>query len=292
MKILLTGASGLFGSEFHRYSNEQGATVILLDRRSFSWTDHDANIKALEGVDCIVHAAANTNVEACELDPSTCYKDNALFTERLSYAASHAGCKFVYISSTGIYGTHKENEPYHEYDDVRPTTHHHRAKWLSEKNVSRTSNQNLIVRVGWLFGGAPDNPKNFVARRIEEALRNQGSVISSNQEQKGVPTFVKDVVQTLYKLIINNETGIFNLVNQGAGSRFDYVSSIVEAAAINTKVIPASANSFNRHAKVSDNEMAINLKLEQLGYPALPHWKERLRDYIGNDLKHWLSEQK
>jgi dTDP-4-dehydrorhamnose reductase len=288
MKILVTGSSGLIGTTLCDYLKSRGEDIDVLNRDLFSWSDHGNNIERLSDYDCIVHTAASTNVEACEQDPPNCYRDNTLLTERLAYAASQAGCKFVYVSSTGIYGTEKEHEPYTEYDMVNPTTHHHRAKWLGEKAVNQFVKNALIVRAGWIFGGIPNNPKNFVARRIEEALNARTKPLRSNSQQRGVPTFVGDFVAKLYELLKNNEVGTFNLVNQGFASRFDYVSKIIELSNLDVEVLPISADSFNRKAKVSNNETAITLKLVQLGYTPLPPWTESLGMYIQSDLSQWI----
>ena len=292
MKILVTGASGLLGSIICSYFEQQGEQVKTLDRKTFSWTSHDENLKNLEGIDCIIHAAANTDAEACELDPEKCYKDNTLFTERLSFAASQLECKFVYVSSTGVYGIGKPYEPYNEYDTVKPTTHHHQSKWLGENAVSKYGKNSLIVRAGWIFGGSTNNPKNFVARRIEEALSLKDKQIYSNSEQRGVPTYVLDFATRLYELIKKDEVGTFNLVNIGTASRFEYVSKIIEFAQLDVKVLPISSTAFNRKAKVSNNETAIPLKMIQMGYETLPEWTESLEIYIKTDLKHWIIKKR
>jgi dTDP-4-dehydrorhamnose reductase len=291
MNILVTGSSGLLGSTICSYFAQQGEQVKTFDRNAFSWTSHDENIKNLRGIDCIIHAAANTDAEACELDPAKCYKDNTLFTERLSFAAGILDCKFVYVSSTGIYGTEKSFNPYTEYDNIRPTTHHHQSKWLGEIAVNKYVKNSLIVRTGWIFGGHINNPKNFVARRIEEALNTKNNQIYSNIEQRGVPTFVRDFSSRLYELIKNGEVGTFNLVNSGNASRFEYVSKIIEFANLDVEVLPISATAFDRVAKVSNNETAIPLKMFQIGYEPLPDWTESLELYIRSDLKNWITKK-
>lgn len=292
MKILITGSNGLLGSTLFDYLTLKGEFVERFNRNNFSWDSHKLNIDQFITFDCIIHAAANTNVEACELDPQSCYKDNALLTERLAYAANEAKCKFIYISSTGIYGKSKKSEPYNEYDAVNPTTHHHKSKWLGEQAVNKYIKNALILRSGWIFGGNPDNPKNFVARRIEEALNSSSKQIQSNSQQIGVPTFVEDFAVKLYELLKNNEVGTFNIVNQGGSSRFEYVKKIIEVAALDVEVHPTNAGIFNRKAKVSNNESAIMLKIEQLGYDKLPFWQESLEKYINYNLSNWLEEKK
>ena len=289
--MLITGANGLLGSELCSHFELKGEQISKFHRAKLSWIDHRVNINQLIPFDCIVHSAANTDVEACELDHDNCYKDNALFTERLAFAASQANCKFIYISSTGIYGTAKKDVPYTEYDQVNPTTCHHHAKWLGEQFVNQYSRNPLIVRAGWLYGGRPDSPKNFVVRRLDEALNSSTGEIHSNVQQRGVPTSIADFAKKLYELIINGEYGTFNIVNQGYASRFHYVSKIVEFANLNVRVSPTYGRSFNRRAKVSDNEAAVALKLAQLGYDILPNWESSLARYVQVDLNDWLLQR-
>ncbi len=290
MKILITGSSGLLGSTLYDYFTNQGEIVERFNRATFSWENHSDNIEKLVNFDCIVHTAAKTNVEACELDPASCYKDNALFTERLAFAASHTNCKFVYISSTGIYGSGKMKDPYTEADVVNPTTHHHRSKQIAELAVNHYLKNALILRTGWIFGGKPDNPKNFVARRIEEALASKTKQIFSNIQQIGVPTCATDFAVKLHEMLGKNEAGTFNVINQGCASRYDYVMEIIKIAGLNVKVLPMPSTLFNRVAQVSQNEFAISIKLQQLGYENLPDWQTSLEKYIRVQLNNWLSQ--
>lgn len=292
MKVLVTGANGLLGSSICELLTARHFEVYKLNRRDFSWDCNDKNVELLRKFDIVIHAAANTNVEECELDPDSCYRDNTLLTELLSFAASQAGCKFIYISSTGIYGCSKEDTPYTEYDSIKPTTHHHNSKWLAEQAVLSYCKSALVIRAGWLFGGSPKNKKNFVARRLEEALISTNRKIFSNSSQRGVPTFVDDFSETLYQMIIRNEFGVFNLVNEGRASRYEYVKAIIDIAQIDVEVIPVSSTTFNRHAAVSNNEMAFSLKLRHLGYQPLPLWSDSLRTYITRDLLEWIEIEK
>ena len=54
------------------------------------------------GNNFFIHAAANTNVEECEVNPDRCYRDNFLLTELLAKACSLAEVPFLFISSTGV----------------------------------------------------------------------------------------------------------------------------------------------------------------------------------------------
>jgi dTDP-4-dehydrorhamnose reductase len=289
MNILITGSRGLVGSSLYDYLSNKNENVSRFDRETFSWSDNSLNVSVLRNFDVVIHAAANTNVEECELNPNFCYRDNTLLTEKLAYAAGIAECKFVYISSTGVYGDNKTDEPYSEYDSVNPTTHHHRAKWLGEQAVNNFVKNSLVIRTGWIFGGDTENPKNFVAQRVLEGIKSVNKEIQSNKDQIGSPTFVHDLSMKIYELLLNGEIGLFNLVNEGIASRLKFVRKIINLAKLDVNVIPVDAKLFNRKAKVSINESATTTKLTQLGYEALPSWEESLEFYINENIKVLLS---
>ena len=287
MKILLTGATGLLGSAIVEAAQQRHTVCDALARPSSSLHDFTtaALTDRLRGYDVLIHAAANTDVEQCETAPDDCYRDNFLLTELLAIAAANANVKMVFISSTGIYGDAQQT-PYREYDSVHPQTHHHRSKAMAEQAVMGQDRRNLVIRTGWLFGGAAANPKNFVARRIEEArnaVKGKG-FIESNAEQRGVPCFNQDIAARILDLAALDRNGVYNCVNNGSASRYDYVSAVVQLAGMSLDVKPSSAAAFNRKAKVSNNEMAINWKMDALGMCAMPEWRDSLSHYIQNVL--------
>ena len=280
MKIAITGASGLLGSAFVQEIASKGHAIKRIDRSALFLQSSRETALQLSGANWLIHTAANTNVEQCETDIDACYRDNLILTDILVEAALRESVPIVYISSTGVYGA-RESVPYAEYHDAFPTTHHHRAKFLSEQAVLRAGMGSLVIRTGWLFGGAVTNPKNFVARRIEEAIRAllNREVLKSNEEQIGCPTYTHDVVQQVMSLMASGHSGIFNCVNNGLASRFDYVTEIVRLAGIPIEVVPAAVSS-NRIAKVSNNESAVNWRMSQLKFKSMPYWQDSLASYI------------
>jgi dTDP-4-dehydrorhamnose reductase len=282
MNVLLTGASGMLGTACRVAFKRAGIKFHALTQEQAWRLARGNNDRVLDGIDFMVHAAANTNVEQCEFSPDACYRDNFLLTEGLAKVCAKASVRLVFISSTGVYGT-TEDIPYREYSLARPTTHHHRAKLLGEYSVLAAACKNIVIRTGWLFGGPIQNPKNFVARRIEEALAASvaATPVISNNEQRGCPTYTNDVAERLISLVTGDYDGLFNVVNEGNASRFEYVSAILDAAGIRVPVEAAPSQAFKRRAIVSVNEMAINWRASEMGLPEMPHWRSSLDAYVG-----------
>lgn len=283
MKIIITGSSGLLGSMLVNIATSEGHESIALKRVDFQGKDLASICQLIANYnpDVLIHCAANTNVELCEIEYEKCYQDNVGLTEILLNATKMLDITFVFISSTGIYGSYKSS-PYNDFDAVKPTTHHHNSKRLAEKKVHEYSHKSLIIRTGWLFGGV-SKQKNFVINRINEALSSDGEIFS-DETQVGNPTSVVDLSRNIMLLLEQGWTGTFNCVNQGPASRYEYVKEIIKISGLSTKVTPVDATKFKRVAKVSSNESAVNTKLALYGIDLMPHWKKSLTKYI-NQIK-------
>lgn len=277
MRVLVTGATGLLGSEILRALANSGFIGTAFDRSAFLEATQSKRSSMLSGFEVVIHAAANTNVEQCEVEPERCYYDNCFLTEQVFHHARRNGVKFVFISSTGVYGRHK-TEPYHEYDKVSPTTVHHHSKHISEQTVL-TCSKTLVVRTGWLFGGSFENKKNFVLNRLKEIRATKGPIYA-NTTQVGTPTYARDCASALLKLIAEDCAGIYNIVNDGRASRFDYVRRIVELSGAPFEVLPSDASIFKRHADVSENEAAISYRMRFERRHQLRPWQDALTDYM------------
>jgi len=285
-KILITGSKGLLGKELYRALeslseyNITGIDIIdldLSDRNSVKEYFADREF------DIIIHTAANTNVDVCESDIELAYKVNTISTQNILDFIDCNKTKFVYISSTGIYGDYKTSE-YTEFDEVAPTTIHHKSKKESEVLIRERVNSYLILRIGWLFGGDIENPKNFIINRCKEA--SSKDVMFSDPFQKGNPTYVKDVIKQLLLILKENLIGVYNCVGKNTVSRYEYVLAIIKEFGFDV-VVTKNEKPFKRLAPVSKNESADNLKLKLLGLDIMNDWELGLKEYVNNCKERW-----
>lgn len=267
MRAVVAGGGGMLGSAF---LEALGPSGIRLAR------DADP-AAALAGADLLINCAADTRVDAAEADEAAAHAVNAVLAGRLAAAAQSAGAGFVHVSSTGCYGAWKD-EPYTEADPLRPTTAHHRTKAEGEALVLAAHPGALVIRTGWLFGGDRGQPKNFVWKRIVEA--DGRDEIACDDSQRGNPTFVGDLVSQVLALATAGRSGVYNAVGEGVARRSDYVRAIVEAAGLETRVVPAPAGRFARPAPVSPNEGALNARLDAEGLSRMRPWRVALADYV------------
>lgn len=285
-KVLVTGTDGMLGSNLIKLLPYE---IIGFNSIDLDVTDFTKCIEVLdyERPNIIIHTAAYTNVEDCEISKDKAYKVNTLGTQNLVNYCINKDILFIYISSTGIYGLEKEKEPYNEFDEVNPTTVHHKTKYEAEKIVQNHLSKYLILRTGWLFGGNIKHNKNFVYKRYLEALGSKE--IFGDNSQIGNPTYINDFVKQIRILIENNQYGVFNCVNKAYNvSRYNYVEKIIELFELNCIVQVSSENIFKRVAPVSNNESAINYKLNLLNLNIMDEWEKSLEIYI-NILKQEIE---
>ncbi len=286
MKILITGSNGMLGSNLLKLLPYKvvGFTSNELDITNYK---NILTILELEKPNIIIHTAAYTNVEDCEVNIDKAYKVNTIGTQNLVNYCIDKDILFIYISSTGIYGTKKINEPYNEFDEVNPTTIHHKSKYEAEKIVQNHLSKYLILRTGWLFGGDITHNKNFVYKRYLEAKNNQ--IMYSDDSQIGNPTYIEDLVKQIEILIKKNQFGIFNCVNEAKNiSRYDYTKRIVKLFDLKCEVKIAPQGMFKRVANVSKNESAVNYKLHLLKLDIMNNWEKSLFKYI-EELKREIN---
>ena len=188
MKVFLTGASGILGSQIYDELITAGAEVLAFNSVTIELGDYaDVESKMYNfRPDVVIHAAAMTNVDLCEEEKDKAISINITGSRNMARAADAINAKIVYISSCGVYGDGKTS-PHNELDATNPSTYHHFTKLQGEHGIKEYNKQFLIIRPGWLFGGTPQHKKNFVEARRKEAAN--ASVISSAIDKVGSPTY-------------------------------------------------------------------------------------------------------
>jgi dTDP-4-dehydrorhamnose reductase len=290
MKVLLTGARGMLGTSFKMALKD--VELICTERSELSVAEPQKLFDLVDrvGPSVVLNCAAHTDVESAERDPDMAFRANWILPSILAIACRRQQALFVHFSSTGCYGREKQ-EPYSEEDPVQPTTVYHRSKILGEEAVKEAGCEFLILRAGWLFGGDPNHAKNFVWKRLLEALASERMI--SDASQTGNPTFVGDVVRQTRLLIDVGLRGTYNCASQGSVSRFEYVRRIVHAAGLPCSVEP-TMTPFPRLAQVSPNEAAINYRLRLLGLDIMPEWQSAVDAFVASLVAapEWLAVSK
>lgn len=155
MRILLTGGSGLLGTE-----------ILKLGTKMLSPGSKDLDIRDASAVsayvadaapDIILHAAAATNNRDIEADPSAALDVNIKGTANIARACLGTRIRLVYVSTDYVYKGDRGN--YAETDELLPSNLYAWTKLAGEAAV-RAVADHLIIRTS--FGAARfDYPQAF-----------------------------------------------------------------------------------------------------------------------------------
>lgn len=279
--MLVTGAGGMIGD--YLIPTFHPDEMMLTTRQTLDVTDHRAVSRLIRELrpQVVLHLAAQTNVDLCQQQPDMAFQVNAMGVQNVALACRSVDAVMVYISTAGVFDGEK-TEPYTEYDIPAPVNTYAYAKWQGEIAVQTFVLRHFIVRAGWMMGGGVKDKKfvGVIARLCRE--RSQLRVV---HDTFGNPTYCKDFVEVLRRLIETEQYGIYDLVNSGGASRYEIAMEIVDYLDAKVQVIPVSSAEFPLPAPRPRSEVVRNFKLEMLGLDTMRPWREALRDYLGS----WLG---
>jgi len=293
MKILVTGAAGMLGSSLCPTLVRKGHMVFAtdlipseaegiekLDVRDFKQVEKQiGTIKP----DIVMHLAAETDVDRCEVEPDHAYMSNTIGTQHVALLCQKVGLPMVYISTIGVFWGDNP-EPYTEFDQPNPINIYGRSKLEGEKIVKNLLNRYYIVRAGWMVGGGPKRDKKFIGKIIKQL--DEKKVLKAVNDKIGSPTYTIDFSKCLSDLIETGYYGLYHCTNKGYGSRFDVAKRIVEyMGRTDVTVEPVSSAYFPLPAARARSEMSRNYKLELLGLDSTRHWENALKEYVISNWK-------
>ena len=283
-KFLVTGGAGFIGSHAVDKLLEMGHDVVVVDNEcapendNFFWRDEAENHKVniidyarleplMEGVDYVLHFAAESRIQPSIIDPRYAIEVNVVGTANVLQAAREMGVKRVMSSSTSAaYGL--KNEP--PLKETMPTD------CLNPYSVGKVGGEEVCRMYTKLFGletvcfryfnvyGDRSPTKGQYApvvglffRQVEAG---QAMTIVGDGEQRRDYTHVSDIVNAnILAALSDNEDVVGELFNVGTG-RNHSVNELAKLIGKPYEYIPARQG----EAKIT---LADNSKLrEMLGW--------------------------
>ena len=154
-RVLVTGGAGYIGAHVCEVLKESGYEVRIFDdfsnglKRRVSGrfddvvegdiTDKDALVKALEGVDSVIHLAAKKAVGESVENPLKYYSNNVGGTLNLLAAMSVRGIKKLVFSSSAAVYSPNDKPAIEESDPTDPLSPYGATKLLSEELISKVA---------------------------------------------------------------------------------------------------------------------------------------------------------
>ena len=177
-KVLITGARGLLGLAALTHLKEAGLQAAAIeddirDRRALT-----ATVLSYRP-DWIVHAAAKTDVAACERDPDLAAAINVEGTANVVEAARACDARCIYVSTASVFSGQHGN--YKETDQPQPMNVYNVTKWQGEQQALGYANA-MVLRLN-LIGVHPagSRGKNFFEWLLDSIRGNRDMTLFSDQ---------------------------------------------------------------------------------------------------------------
>jgi len=263
MKILLTGANGLLGRHLVKKLAEKGYEVIATAKGeskinsigngkvkflSLDITDGAAVNKLMNEVkpDVLLHTAAMTQVDECELNKIDCWNTNVTATRFLIDSAKETKSRIIFISTDFVFdGLHG---PYKEEDEPNPVNYYGSTKLAAEKAVIQSGLDWAIVRTVLVVGNTEDGQRQNILTWVKEKLE-KGETIKVVDDQVRTPTYVEDLADGIILILEKKSKGIFHIAGKDTLTPYQIAWQTAEFLKLNSKLIEKSdASNFTQAA--------------------------------------------
>lgn len=226
----------------------------------------------------IIHLAAETDVDKCELKPDHAYWTNTVGTQNVALTCQKEEIVMVYIGTIGVFDGSK-SEPYTEFDQPNPINIYGKSKFAGERIVHSLLRKYYIVRAGWMMGGGLGKDKKFVAKIIR--LMDETNELRVVTDKIGSLTYTWDFSRCLSDLIETGRYGLYHCTCKGYASRFEIAKRIAEYLRRSDVIIkPVTSDHFPLPAPRPRSEASNNYMLGLLGMDKMRHWDEALIEYL------------
>ena len=280
MKILVTGANGLLGQKLIALLLEQkdievigtgrGSNRTVLNDEAFQLLDvEDRNevLSTLEQVrpDSVIHTAAMTQVDDCELHQKACYRANVEAVSNIVAGCEAIGAHLVHLSTDFIFdGSHG---PLTEDEEPNPVNYYGESKLEAEEIIKESNINWAIARTVLVYGVVPGLQRSNIILWVKDSLE-QGKRLQIVDDQWRTPTLAEDLAMGCWLLSKNKVQGVFNISGSDFLTPYDMAMKVVDYFKLNGELISrANSQTFTQPAKrPAKTGFIIDKARNELGY--------------------------
>ncbi len=248
MKILITGGTGFIGRHLVEYWKGSSHQITVLARQ-INAALFDSTIGCLE-VDItveedvqaaiiflqpnvVVHTAAMSKPNDCELNKELCYRVNVTATATVLQACKTVGAKLVFLSTDFVFS---RNGPYNEDANYEPVNYYGKSKMLAETAIQEAGASHAIVRTGLVIGEKLQGQSNTFLHWVKESLE-MGKTIKLYTDQQRSPTYVIDLCRGIEAIIETAFTGIIHLCGEEIHTPYSLAQNVANYLQLNADLL-------------------------------------------------------
>ena len=243
MKYLVTGSAGLIGNQLV-YDLEKSGEIVYScynNLKPIYGIPIQLDLLDLEGIhkifkkiqpDIVIHSAALTDVEKCEVEQKLANSLNVTATEVIAKEVEQIGSYLMYISTDYVFDG---NQGLYKETDLRnPLSNYGKTKLSGEKIIQDITSRWSIIRTSTPFG-KHYLKKTFPVWVYENLKINKKINILENQFTS--PTYVPNLSEMILEIIFHRLEGFFHLAGSTKISRFEFAKMIATKFDLNLSLL-------------------------------------------------------
>ena len=273
MRVLIFGATGMLGKALMQRWRGDEVVGLGSSQADIRHADKVTEVVQSTKPDWIILAAAYTDVDGCELNPTLAASVNTQGAINVARGAADCRSRLLFVSTDYVFNG-QGTSPYETSDERKPINEYGKSKAHAEEKILAMIPDASIVRTSWLFGPGgkcfPDTILKLAATRPEIEVVN---------DQRGSPTYTFDLADGIIQLCRSNAKGIVHCTNSGDCTWYDFASEILRQAGSSTRVRPTTSDRFVRPAERPKYSVLSPASLNAYGL-SMRGWKETLPDYL------------
>jgi dTDP-4-dehydrorhamnose reductase len=262
-KILITGSNGLLGQKLvsllmtradvdvvatavgkNRLPSADGYEFLEMDITN---PDEIDRVVSTTRPDVIIHTAAMTNVDQCELEKETCWKLNVTAVEYLIETCRKYNVFLEHLSTDFIFDG--ADGPYQEEAAPNPVSFYGWSKYAAEKAVMGSGLRWSIARTVLVYGTAHDMSRSNIILWVKKSLE-EGKSIKVVTDQFRTPTLAEDLAMGCYLIADKEAEGIFHISGKDFLTPYEMAILAAEYFGLDkTLISPTDASSFTQPAR-------------------------------------------
>ena len=296
---MVTGSNGLLGGFLIPVLRSKGYRILATGkgpcRLPESWFDEQVIYMPLDITDGmsvmtfmnehkprkIIHAAAMTQADDCELDPVRCWNVNVTATRFLIDAAKTTGASMLYVSTDFVFDG--EGGPYKETDQPAPVNFYGSSKLAAERAVMASGLDWSIVRTVLVYGRSDHQARSNIMTWVRDKLTTR-TPINVVDDQLRTPTWAGDLALGISLVAEHNAGGIWHI--SGADLLTPYEMAVKTANYLNLDIslmTRVTAESFSQPARRPlKTGFMIDKAQRELGYTPVS-FEKGLELTLGNN---------
>ena len=278
MRILVTGARGMLGTDLVCVLEEQAHEVFATDVEELDITQLDFLGKMIKDIcpDVVINCAAYTDVDKAEEDKERAFLINGHGVRNLAQVCKEWEIDLCHISTDYVFDGSKEG-PYAPDDPPNSLNVYGQSKLAGEKNIQEIWSRFYIVRGSWLYG---KYGKNFVYKVLDSAKKQKELQIVD--DQVGSPTWTVTMSQAISRIVATKKYGIYHVTDatdEGI-SWYRFAQEIVKLSGLDLELIPVKTGEFPVAAQRPKNSVLDLSRTQTVLNEELPYWKDSLKLFL------------